>query len=97
MRGAHLSRSGPVQGKVNRMDAALQTLLGSGPLGAVIVVLILWVYRLQKKLDEVQEARVQDAQETAQTVLEVARAIDENTAVLAERRTTTRPPRREDA
>lgn len=83
-----------VPGYSKWMDAAVQTLLGAGPLGAVIVVLLAWVYRLQKKLDEVQEARVQDAQDTAKTVLEVARAIDENTAALADRRTT-RPPRRE--
>ena len=40
-------------------------LLAAGPLGAVIVGLAYALFRMAKRLDEVQEARTKDAQEMA--------------------------------
>jgi hypothetical protein len=64
------------------LEKALQILLGSGPLGVVIVGMGYWIHRLQKKLDEVQDARVENALKYASISTELGATIARNTEVL---------------
>jgi len=61
-----------------------QILATGGILGPILVVLWLAYGKLQKKLEDVQDKRVADADAYAQKMLEVATAIRENTAVVRE-------------
>lgn len=52
-------------------------LLASGPLGAVIVALSYALFRVSKRLDEVQESRTKDAQEMARAGAEANEKLSE--------------------
>ena len=64
------------------MDAILQSLLASGPMGVAVAALCYAVIRLYTRLDEIQEKRVADAQVYAQKMGEAASLIRDNTATL---------------
>lgn len=57
-------------------------LISTGPLGIVIIGMSYWIIRLQKKLDEVQEKRVENALAFTATANELGSAIERNTEVL---------------
>lgn len=43
------------------MDSVITEILGSGPLGAIVVAAGFWIWKQQQKLNEVQEKRVEEA------------------------------------
>jgi len=53
------------------------SLLAAGPLGAVILGLAWALFRVYKRLDEVQEARTKDAQEMARSAVEAHEKLSE--------------------
>lgn len=63
-------------------SALLDPLLSMGLPGVVIAGLSFWIVRLQRKLEESQEARVQMALRLAEANNELAAAVERNTEVL---------------
>lgn len=60
----------------------MDNLLSLGLPGIVIAGMAFWIIRLQKKLDEVQEKRVENALQMAATANELGAAVERNTEVL---------------
>ena len=63
----------------------VSSLLSTGPLGVIIVGMGYWIIRLQRKLDEVQEKRVENALQFASVANELGAAVERNTEVLRQR------------
>lgn len=64
----------------------ISSLLSTGPLGVVIVGMGYWIIRLQRKLDEVQEKRVENALQFASVANELGAAVERNTEFLRQER-----------
>lgn len=57
-------------------------LLSTGLPGAVIVGMGYWIIRLQRKLDDIQEKRVENALKFASVATELGAAVERNTEVM---------------
>lgn len=54
------------------MDSVITQVLGSGPLGAIVVAAGFWIWKQQKKLEEIQEKRVEEAMKLAKAMHAIA-------------------------
>lgn len=63
-------------------NGVLDVFLGQGVLGAMCCVLLFAIWRLQQKLNEVQEARVAQALKTTEAVAIMTAALERNTAAI---------------
>ena len=63
-------------------QAVVESLVSHGPLGGIVVLLCLWIWKLQRRLDSVQEKRVADAFKIVNQVHTFATALERNTETL---------------
>lgn len=54
------------------MDEVISQVLGNGPFGAILVAAGFWIWKQQKKLEEIQEKRVTEAMKCARALRAVA-------------------------
>lgn len=64
------------------LQKLVEALLSHGILGVIIAGLSWWVWKIQERLDAVQEKRVQDAMKIADAAHTFAGALDRNTETL---------------